>query len=108
MILMGCFSYCYILILITKRMEYRFPEKISAVLFDIDGTLTYRLPGPAAEEKNRATPVAWTTNTSMFPDVPATIKTLHSAGFGLYTATTNASIVALEKLALGGLTSGNT
>lgn len=96
--------------------NYRFPNKISAVLFDIDGTLTYRPDQhPSWNEKGGLacvsggqTPNALENGIRMFSDAPPTIRTLHSAGFELYTATTNASSVALEKLALGKLAEGNT
>lgn len=84
---------------------YKFPHNISVVLFDIDDTLTYRLDQHPCVSGRPASHSA-ENGTRMFADAAPTIRMLHSAGFELYTATTNAASVALEKLALGQLTKG--
>lgn len=73
------------------------PE-VSAVLFDIDQTLTHHNGASNVGPEKPGSPAF-----QVFPEVARTIRALHAAGFDLYTATTNAAVAASAKLALAGL-----
>ena len=82
------------------------PE-VSVILFDIDGTLTYRRDRyPSNSLLGRPSSSSLADGTQMFPDAPGVIRTLPEAGYELYTATTNAASIARQKLALGGFNNG--
>lgn len=96
-------------------------EGISAVLFDIDDTLTYYKDDSApVDECEIRTGEAFVDaagqalsfdqvqkriqgKIEVFSDTAPTIKALHKAGLDLYTASTNACTIARAKLSLAGL-----